>query len=177
VIEVTNKVNIYYKKLYLIFFKSYKQEAYLSDAIEANNINSIEQNKNTLIKYTEEGLKKIEEITPFEEDKSLKEGCYQYLVYSLNHSKNTVPEMVDFILKKENMEKIQKAMESKKSSQRTNEDITSFNNAINEYNSSIKKQNGVINKLNKDRTKAINEWNNASSNFLDKHTPKYKNRK
>jgi len=43
------EVTDYYNKIYLIFFKSYKQEMYLLAGVEKNDINAIEQNRTTLI--------------------------------------------------------------------------------------------------------------------------------
>ena len=53
------RVMKHYNEVYLIFFKANKQEAYLMDAVNQKNINSIEQNINSLQNFAEQGLRKI----------------------------------------------------------------------------------------------------------------------
>lgn len=44
-LETASKVYKYYNKAYLIFFKSYKQEAYLLESTNKRDVNGVEQNK------------------------------------------------------------------------------------------------------------------------------------
>ena len=84
------------------------------------------------------------------------------------------PELVDFLLKKENYDKTKKAFDSKRESQRTQTDIDQYNKGIDEYNAAVNKSNTLNNELNKNRSSAINGWNKAGEDFLDKHVPKYR---
>lgn len=77
--DKSNRVSNYYSKVYLIFFKSYKQELYLTDAIQTKNVNAIEQNKNTLKKYAGEGIAKLDSMQTFNGDRSLVNACRQLL--------------------------------------------------------------------------------------------------
>jgi hypothetical protein len=61
-LEQSDRVNKYYNKVYLLFFKSYKQEAYLLEATTKQNVNAMEQNKNNLLKYATEGLNEMKEV-------------------------------------------------------------------------------------------------------------------
>ncbi|MBK6634749.1 MAG: hypothetical protein IPG38_10895 [Chitinophagaceae bacterium] len=58
------ETNKYYNAIYLIFFKAYKQEGYMMEAVSKNNITGIEQNKNALLKYAQEGLEKLKSQNP-----------------------------------------------------------------------------------------------------------------
>ena len=70
-----HEVNAYHSPLYLIFFKAYKQEGYLIEAVSKNNITGIEQNKSSLLRYAQEGLEKLKSIKPFQGDASLQNAC------------------------------------------------------------------------------------------------------
>ena len=55
----------------ILFFKCYKQEGYLVDAINKKNLVSIEQSLNSLRKFAEEGTDKLKKLTGYEGDNSL----------------------------------------------------------------------------------------------------------
>jgi hypothetical protein len=50
----------YQEKLYLIFFKCNIQESNMMKAIEKKDVTAIEQLKNAMVKYADEGLEKLE---------------------------------------------------------------------------------------------------------------------
>jgi len=76
-LEKSAQVMDYYNEIYLIFFKSYKQELYLINSVNKENINEIEQNRVALLKYANEGLNKLKSKKSFANDRSLKEACEQ----------------------------------------------------------------------------------------------------
>ena len=80
-LQKAGEVYDYYNPIYLIFFKSYKQEAYMNVAIAENDINGIEQARKSLITTSEEGLTLIEEIKDFNGDLSLKTACVDILKF------------------------------------------------------------------------------------------------
>jgi uncharacterized protein YukE len=168
------KVTDYHRVVYLIFFKSYKQEMYLTDAVSKKDVNAIEQNKNTLIKYSEEGIEKLKATPALFGDNSLEAGCRQALEFYLQECKTQIPVMTNFYLKDENFQKVKKAFDAKREKDRTKEDVAQFNQAVNELNNAINEYNNAINQVNNARKKAIDNWNKASEKFLDTHTPKYK---
>jgi hypothetical protein len=73
--DLATAVMGHHNEVYLIFFKSYKQEVYLMDALNRKNIVGIEQNLNALQKYSEEGLEKLNGIKGYNNDASLIESC------------------------------------------------------------------------------------------------------
>lgn len=172
-LEQTNKVMKYYNVIYLIFFKSYKDEAYLMDALSKGNISAIEQTKNSLQASSSEGLKKMSPIGSLELDKSLKIACEKILEFYKYESSDKTNELTDFHLKKEKYEKAKKAIDSKRQGERTQSDIDNFNNVLKEYNDSVTKTNKINDELNKKRNETLNAWNKASSDFLDNHIPKH----
>lgn len=171
--EVAGKVNQYYNQVYLIFFKSYKDEIYLTDALNKKDVNAIEQSKNSLSKSANEGMSLLVKINSYNNDASLRNACMKALEFFQSEAGKT-PELIDFLLKKENFDKSKKAFDAKRESQRTKADIDQYNKGIDEYNTAINKSNNLNTELNKGRSSAINGWNKAGDDFLDKHVPKYR---
>ena len=172
-LEKSGKVISYHNKVYLLFFKSYKNEAYLMDAISRNDISAMEQTKNSLLASVEEDLGKLGPMAGFNGDNSIKIACQQMLNFYKMEASQKVPEMINFQLKQENFEKMTKVLEAKRPADRTKEDVDSYNKAVKEYNEAVGKINAMHNDLNKKRGVALEQWNNASDKFLDKHIPKH----
>jgi hypothetical protein len=173
-LAVASQVSKYHRVVYLIFFKSYKQELYLMEAIDKKNINSIEQNKNTLMKYSIEGVSKLDTMKAFNGDKSIITACHQMLDFYKGECKDNLAVLSNFIIKEEDFKKIKKAFDSKRESDRTQADVDQFNKAVNDYNKSTNDFNNTNIQLATNRKKLIDNWNKTSQVFLDKHTPKYK---
>jgi hypothetical protein len=171
--QVVGKVHDYYHEVYLIFFKSYKQEIYLLEALEKKDVNGIEQNKNALIKTTEEGLAKLAKLSSFEGDADLAAVCRLLLQFYQNEAKNKVAISTSYFLKNESFEKLNKAMQSKPASQQSEVDINAYNAAVKEINSAVNVYNKNNKELGENRNKLINDWNNSAQAFLSKHTPRY----
>ncbi|MBI3219141.1 MAG: hypothetical protein HYZ44_06495 [Bacteroidetes bacterium] len=171
--EEASAVFKYYNRVYLIFFKSYKDEAYWMDALKKEDVNAMEQTKNALQASSTEGLKKMSPISTYNGDKTIKVACERMLeFYKYEATKST--ELADFFLKKDNFEKSKKAMESKKQADRTQQDVDAFNKLVNEFNAAVGKFNQINTELNKKRNEALETWNNAADNFLDNHVPKHR---
>lgn len=171
-LEKAGDVFKYYNQVYLIFFKSYKQESYLIEAMQKGDLNALEQNKNSLLKFSEEGLLKLESIPRYKNDATLKLACIRMLDFYKMEAGEKIPEAVEFYLKGENMEKLKKAFDSKKQSELTQADVDQYNNAINDYNQTLSRFNNTNEMLNKMREKALDNWNRSVETFLDKQTPK-----
>jgi len=70
-IKLSNEVFDYHTALYLIFFKANFTDISLSKAIENKDLNTIQQNANTLVQYADEGLEKLKTIKPYKGDSSV----------------------------------------------------------------------------------------------------------
>jgi hypothetical protein len=172
--EQANKVNKYHRSVYLVFFKSYKQEMYMIDAMGKKNVNGIEQNKNSLEKFAAEGITKLGSIQAFNGDNSYLTACKQLLEFYKTECKDKIPGLLSYYLKEENYQKTKKAFEAKREADRTQADVDQYNKAVNEFNQAVTDYNNTNNQLNATRSKLIENYNKASQAFLDKHTPKYK---
>lgn len=170
-LEAAGKVNDYYDKLYLIFFKSFKNEAYLTDALNKGNVSAVEQTRNALATSAEDDLNKIGPMQGFNGDATLKNAAQQLLLFYKTEATTKIPDQIDYFLAKEKFEKVKKAFDSKSSSSQTQADIDTFNEAVNDFNAKVKKSNQTNEELNKKRTALLKSWNQTSQSFLDNHTP------
>ena len=165
-------VNTYYNDIYLIFFKANKQEGYLMEAVDKNNITGIEQNKNSLLRYANEGLEKLNRLKAFEADNSLLAACktvMQFYAKEVNDKMSTVSE---FYLTKERFEAIKKEFEKKSSPSKA--EIDAYNKSVKDINAASQAFNTTNQSLNKERSDVINDWNKTVNAFFDEHTPRYK---
>lgn len=166
-----NETGNYYHPIYLIFFKSYKQEAYLMDAIEKRNINGIEQNKNALLQNAQDGIAKLEKLSAFKGDNSLITNCRRLLEFYVKEASEKIPAITDYLLKQEAFEKMKKEFE--KRSEPTKAEVDTFNKTVKEVNSGIKSFNDTNNNLYQSRGQLLNNWNSAVDGFFDNHMPTY----
>lgn len=170
-LKEAGQVSDYHNKVYLIFFKSYKDEVYLMDALAKNDVVAIEQTRNSLLNSSTDGIEKLKNIPAYKNDLTLKTACLQNLNFYKTEAGSQISPFIDFQLKKENFEKMQKAVEAKKPQNRNQEEIDKFNKAVDDYNKSIKSINALNDDLNKKRSASLNNWNEKSETFLNKHTP------
>ncbi len=172
-LKQVKEMNAYYHNIYLIFFRPYKQEAYLMEAVSKGNITGIEQNKNALLKYAEEGLEKLKGMKGFQGDNSMVLSCRSVLnfyVKDVNEKMNTVS---DFFLTKERFETIKKEFQ-KKGNNRTKEDTDAYNKGVDDINKATNAYNSNNNYLQQYRKESIDSWDKAVNDFFDEHTPRYK---
>ena len=169
---IAGKAFTYYNPIYLLFFKSYKQEAYLLDALKNNDFVALEQSRKKLAEITTTDIKSVDIIQGFKNDYSVKNACKQLISFYNLEATKKIPIITDFYLKKETFEKIKADVDSKMEMTRTKEDIENYNKALTEYNKSINEYNRTIKELNDNRSRLITNWNNAVVGFLDRHIPK-----
>ena len=162
----------YYNKIYLVFFKAYKQEMYLLEAIEINDINAIEQNRDALYKISEEGLKKLEEIKHFKGDNSVNSSCNRLIAFYKDEAATKIPIIADFLVISTDYDRMVVLSETKDRMLWTDEELKMYNNTIKEYKSGINKFNSTTKTLNTKRNSYITMWNNSVSGFMARHIPK-----
>ena len=129
-LDMVAKVQGYYNKIYLIFFKAYKQEVYLVDALKSNNANAVEQNRNSLAQYAAEGIEKLKELNGLNSDKSVENACRKVLEFYKTEAEKDFEVISEFLLTAENFEKAKKAFESSSKSRDDAEACFSFSPAF-----------------------------------------------
>ena len=171
-LEIAGRVLDYRGKIFLIHFKSYKQELYVLDALNRGDVSGIEQNRETLLKYSETGLKELAGLSAYSGDSSLADSATQMLKFYRDEARDGIPVLTDFLLRKSQFENVQKAFELKPANQRTQADVDNFNAQVNQVNAAGKLYNQTNDRLNRDRANLINHWNQTNERFLARHIPK-----
>lgn len=171
--KIASALMDHYGDVYLIFFKAYKQEAYLMDAMAKNNLMAIEQNKAALKAVAEEGLQKLQGLKEFNNDPSLITTCRQALQFYKEEA-GKMDYASDFILTNESFTKMKKVLESKPAAQRTQKDIDEYNKGVKDINTAVNQFNNTNNQMNRERQQALDNWNNTVKQYLDTYMPKYK---
>lgn len=172
-LEKASEVFKFYNKIYLVFFKPYKQELYLLDAQQKGDINAMKQNQEALSKLSKESKSKLKEIKPYKNNTTLKSTCEDVLDFYISEADTKVGQLIDFYLKKEKFDKLKTAMD-KKGKNPSQSDVNEFNAAVNDFNKASNEYNSINNDLNKKRSVVFENWNNAVSKFLDRNVSKKK---
>jgi hypothetical protein len=172
-LDAAGRVMKYHDQVYLLFFKSYKNEAYLLEAQGRGDINAMEQSKNAIYSSATEDLGKLGKLENYEGDGSLKHATQQMLKFYQSEAQTKIPIIIDYHLKFENFNKIKAAFDAIQPNQRKQQDIDKYNQVVKEMNDSATKANKISNELNKSRGTLLSNWNKASSGFLDKYTPRH----
>jgi hypothetical protein len=168
----TNEVMHYYNQMYLLFFKVYKQEAYVLDAVNKKDINGTEQNRLTLIRYAKEGLSRLDTTKAYANDKSLIVASREVFNFYIKEGEVGMASQIDYLMKRAEFDKLQKAMEATPANKRKQEDIDAYNKAVNEMNAAITASNKTLTADNETRSKLLEKHNEAERKFLDTHVPK-----
>ena len=166
-----HEMNAYYHQVYLVFFRPYKQENYMLEAMQKNNLTGLEQNKSALLKYAQSGLEKLNAIKPFGGDNTVvvaARNMLNFYVMEVNDKMNAVS---DYYLTKERFEAIKKEYE--KTNDHSQADIDVYNKSVNDINKAGDALNATNKMLNKQRNDLLDEWNNAVNSFFKEHTPHY----
>lgn len=169
-IKAASEVFGYHREIYLIFFKAFKQEAYLITAMGGKDIAAIEQNKNALIKTSKEGVEALNEKEAFKGNKLLIYECKKVLDFYIKEAENDIKLLTDFLIENEKIGKAQKTLEKNK--KRTQKDVDAFNKMVNEVNTKSQKVNQQMEKSNSKRAQLIDGWNNSVLQFTSKYVPK-----
>lgn len=170
-LEKAGKVNDYYNKIYLIFFKSHKQDMYLTDAISKGDLNGMEQSRNALETYATTGLEELNAVGSFQSDATLVAACKNALNFYKQVATQKMDPISNFVLANDNFNKLKKTFEVMPASKRTQGDIDNYNKAVNDINKASNAYNKANNDINKQRNDMLNNWNRAVKDFLDGQMP------
>jgi hypothetical protein len=166
----TGQVNHYLNQLYLIFFKSSVQETLVLEALAKRDLNAVEQSRNSMLKFSTEGLLKLDTLKAFNGDASVKTACRQALEF---HKKEVDKFSVlsDYLIKLEEFDKTKKAFDAIPTSKRTQADVDAFNKSVKEVNDVVNQSNKLSQELNSSRSKVLDNWEAVRKKFMDHHIP------
>jgi hypothetical protein len=171
-IKMANEAFAYYNQVFLIYFKSMKQEAYLLEAIQNGDMLGIEQNKNALLETSVECLAKLDSVPKFKKtDGSLITACRNLIMFHKFEAEKKMKSITDFYMKKEKFDKLQQAMENKSGA--TKQEINKYNQEMRKYNTAVNNFNRVLNELNNKRTYKQQVWQNVVEGHFTKYVAKH----
>ena len=165
------KVNNYMHQIFLIFFKSNVQEMLMIESIDKKDINATEQYRNSMLKFSAEGLARLDTVRTYNGDGSLVTACRKVLEFQKSEGENKIAALSDFILKETEFNKMKKTFDALPASKRTREDVDSYNASISSFNNAVAQYNKVNNELNNARNKVMTNWDTTRKRFLDQHVP------
>jgi hypothetical protein len=171
-IERVGAVNKHYGAVYLIFFKAYKQEAYMIDAINRRDYSAAGQNKDALLSISIDGLSKLDTLKAYMNDKSLITACRRSLEFYKSEAKEKIGIVIDYIMKAEEGDKLQRTVGSKDPMLITKEEREQFNKVKKELDLLTKKFISTNPALNQSRTATLNNWNVIVKNYMERYIPK-----
>lgn len=172
--DIANLVYDHYNEVYLVFFKSYKQEMYLLDAMERKDVSAIEQNRNALLETVEEGLEKLKGIKKYEGDPLMITATRQLLAFYQDEAENEINALFTYLEVSENWGTIKEAFDAKKPKNRTQEDVDAYNNGVKSINEATNEYNEMNEQTYDRRSKLIDAWNKSAEKFTGKHVPRGK---
>lgn len=146
---------------------------YLTEAVNGKNINAIEQNKNALVRFANEGLAVLDTIKNFDGDPSLINSCKKMLQFYQKEASEGIPVVTDFFMKNETFTQIKKEMDKKSSGSLTQAEVDKYNGMVKDFNAAVNGYNNTQKQLNSNRSTFLNDWNNAVKQFMDRHMPYY----
>ncbi len=159
----------YYNDVYLIFFKSYKQETYVMDALQRNDVSGLQQNINSLGAFSNEGLAVLDTMSAFKGSSALIAAAKYIVKFYKAEAEKDFPKVIEFYLKQDKMNKMQSEMEGMRDSERTQEVVDRYNKASQAFNEAVNEYNKNNNDLNNKRVEQLNRWNTTVSKFFDQH--------
>lgn len=157
----------YYDKMYLLLFKSQIREINLIESQNQEDLGAMEENKDDLRRYSNEGMAMLADVKPFATDSLLLNTCTSLMLFYKNEAEEMAPFIIDFFKKKETFDKLKLAIDAKGQSA-AREDIDNYNARLKDYNDLINKYNQINNQMNLDRMIKTKAWNEAVKVFLDK---------
>ena len=163
----------YFNQIYLIFFKSHKQEIYLMDALTAKNIESIEAYRTRLLHYTSAGLQQLEERREYKGDHSLGKACRNILEFYRDEAESNIDNMVNYLVEERIFQVVQNGLDLIPEDERSAEDVEKYNVAVRTLNSAADKFNETNQTLFEQRNQLLEEWQLAYDAFLTHHIPKF----
>ncbi len=167
------EVNKYHNQVYLILFKAQIEEIYLINAMNQDNIPGMPLYRDNLYKYAQEGQEALKAVGAYGQDNSLIKACENMLKFYQEISHKDLQTLIDFYGTKADFTRAKERIENKKASERTQEDIDTYNGLVKKYNEMINDFNRVNGEMNQKKNQLFNAYNQAAAQFLDRHTPKY----
>ncbi len=171
-IKISNIVNNYYNKLYLIYFRCAIANNFALQALNDEDTTKFKKWKDSLDVAVKIGNKKLFKYKGYNNDYSMKFTCQKSLNnYKLIHD-NYFKKILNYYRAEANLEIAKKKYESKNKNKLTQEDVDQYNEAISNYNNAAEQYQQAVENTQNVLKNNQKQWNEVSDKFLDKHVPK-----
>ena len=169
---IAGNVYDYYNQMYHIFFTSYKQESYLIEAMNKDDVSGIEQNRYALEKASEQGLADLMFFNSFKEDPELKQALEKVLLFYKDEAQIKLKDISLFFVANDNFQKIILSYNNSAAAEHSVEESMLFNKALTEHKITTENYLKVSAQLDKDRSKVLSEWHRACERFIKRNIPR-----
>lgn len=172
-IERINNANDVYNIVYLMLFKSFKQEENLINALNKKDYNNAELSRNLLVQFSTDGLNNIDTVRCFQNDRSLIGSCKRSLeFYKLEAQKNFCV-TIDFLKKQEVYDNLKKTVGSKDPMFRSKDESEHYSQSIKDYNDAMIQYKVNGKPLDQQRKAHSDDWNNTVLSFFERYVPRF----
>jgi|GEM_PF-1622280 len=169
----SNEVIAYYNEIYLLWFKPFKEEVFLTEAIKSQDTEAIKLHAEQLENYANESLEALKEVTSYDNDVSLIDACKVALDHFIDESENFVPSALSFIESQQNFTDAKAAIDAKKRSELTKKEVDDFNALVKQSNDAVNAFNEINGRYFQLRVLKSKEFSFTGSEFRKRHIPYY----
>lgn len=166
-LEKASEVFKFYNKVYLAFYKPYKQEYYLLEAQSKEDINAMKQNQESLSSLSKKAKEQLRAIKPYKGNTTLVGAANDMMDFYIYEADKRVPLLIDFYLKKEKFDKLKTAIDKKSNPSKA--EINEYNAGVNEFNKVSNDYNRINDELNTKRNANLENWNRSVAKYLDRN--------
>src|ERR1700722_1615497 len=106
--KTAGRLNKYVNSVYILFYKCNWEDNQIVNAMNTKKVNDIEQARNALAHYANDGLQALDTLRTFDGDPSLANACRQALEFYKTMSEKDMAQLSDYYLKQEEFEKSKK---------------------------------------------------------------------
>ncbi len=169
-IEKTGQILTYYNKTYLIFFRVFKQEARLIEAIQKNDFEDFLMHNKILEFETRVALEKIESLRPFDGDSTLLIAAKKSLEFYRREATVDSKVIEEFFNHKNSYNTAKAEFEKIPQKEVVQSDADKINAIGRSYNEAVQSYHLANKARNKERVDQLNEWNAKVEQFFKTHT-------
>jgi hypothetical protein len=159
----------YYKPVYLVFFKSYKEEDNLQNAIDRKDDNDFKKARKDLSKSSEAGQNGLDTIKAYKNDNSLVTAGEKLLEYYEKEADDKVDPVSDYFSAMKDFDDVKKTFDKRPG--HSGKEVSAYKKEVKVYNKAIKKYNKTMSSIYKKKKSLLNKWTSAAERFIKKHMP------
>lgn len=164
-LEQLNELFSYYNTIYMAFYKAYSQELVVFKSIEGRQPAAISRHLSILSQYAAQSIREVRKEGGFQGDKRMYSAALKSLEFYKREATKDLVIVLSYYQKLDRLDELRE--ERKKGTQNADE----YNSLVREINAAGGELNAVTEALNKERAELLQEWNDASSNFLALQVP------